>query len=69
MTRKRDIKLVKKGYGLTHRIVPAMGNITFDSQTEDTLNAERKDKINVEQEFKQELKRSQQARDIRNKRL
>jgi hypothetical protein len=30
MTRKRDAKAFSKKNGLTHRILPAMGNIVFD---------------------------------------
>ena len=42
MIKKRDLKGITKKSGLTHRILPAMGNIIFESQTEDILTVPRK---------------------------
>ena len=47
MMRKRDVKAVQKKNGLTHRILPAMGNIMFDSQTEDSMTIKRKNTIDM----------------------
>ena len=44
--RRREAKKVEKSYGLNHRILPVLGTIVYDKNTEDVLQV-RKTKLKV----------------------